>query len=131
MKPHWITEAEIVANRHTHIYIYSDDKTGKAALGQAEICAGRSHCFPIWTRIWPCQDMTAHSAMWNSVPLELAKDALKHGCFMSIELAILSYPEKKVVVFPKIGQGCANLQRYNPELLKFIQEFLATLPTNK
>ncbi len=130
MKPHWITEDEIIANKHTHIYIYGDDKTGKAFLGQGEVCAGKSNCFPIWTRIWPCQNLTAHSAMWNSLPLKLAAETIEHNCFKPIEEFLHTSPDHIVKVLPKIGQGCANLQKYNPELLKFIQEFLATLPTN-
>jgi hypothetical protein len=126
MNPNWITTQQILDTRGTHIYIYGDDKTGKAYLGQGEACAGYSNCYPIWTRVWPCRDLDAHSAMWNSYPLEMVKDILAEQCFKPI-LQRIKVDNPTVIILPKIGMGCAKLHKVNKPLLAFINEFLDTI----
>lgn len=122
-----ITRHTIQQTRLTHIYIYGDDKTGKAMRGQASVCWNELHCLPIWTRVWPCSDITNRASQWLSSPPEDVMRWLERDCFEPIRSAIRNNPDRTVVIFPKIGEGCSCLRSQNPIIYKFIQEFLDTL----
>lgn len=125
----WITEQEIQAKAQTHIFIYGDDRTQKAYRGQADTFHGYPNCFPVFTRLWPCSDSSNIASHWCSVPLDMAKETIDRMCFNPIRKRLIANPGLQVIIVPKIGEGCSRLKWNNPELYKWIQEFLDSIRT--
>jgi hypothetical protein len=119
-----IQRSEVRANKLTHLYIFSDDKTQKASRGMAETFEYMPHCFPIFTRLWCCADPRAQ---WTCIPLEDYELVLNRLCFEPIRLALKQFPNRTLIIVPKIGEGCSRLKYNAPKYFKVIQDFLDSI----
>lgn len=116
-----ISRQTILNTLNTHVYLYGDDAVGKAQKGQASVCAGISNCFPVPTKFRHCCE---DNSFFSDLTFELLARPLIDRAFENI---IKGQKGRKLVIFPKIGQGCAELPTRSPLAYAYIQTHIKTL----
>jgi len=110
--PRYITRAFIRENRFKLTFIFSDDLTKAAMLGQAAQCAGEGNCFPVPTKKRNCR---TESQYFRDAEFDLL---LRYY----IDRALAEVPTKlPVIPFPDIGCGEAELPKRAPKTLEYIR----------
>jgi len=115
----WITASEIRRSMNT-VYIYGGNLAGYGEGGQALVAfrfqkIGKS--FPIPTKITPERNLSAYFSDQDN-EIQAVKDSFK-------EIKKFIKQGKKIVFFPGIGEGRAELPKRSPIIHKMIQDFIA------
>jgi len=116
-----ISSSQITNTKDTHFYVYADDYTEKARLGQAEECNGHANACAIYTRKWCCADNSAQ--FYDDELLLFFKPLVDR----QIGKIMLAADKRKIVILPKIGQGCSQLNIKSPKCFAYLIEQLITL----
>lgn len=111
--PYWISRQFI--QKHKELtFIYGDDLTGRAYLGQAAHCFGETNCYAIPTKRRMC--MNERDAFFNDEGFELLWKPV-------IDIAISRIPRSSPIIpFPRIGQGDAQLPVRSPKTFRYLTE---------
>lgn len=122
-----ITRELILATRETHIYLYADDATRRAHLGQAEECSNCPSAFPITTKLFPCKDNMAYfnDAFFVRNTQLIEQDIINMKCVVAFRTG-LPFPIK-IVILPKIGRGCAEMHIRAPKTYAYLLEQLCNI----
>lgn len=120
-----IRRSTILETLNTHIYVYSDDLMGHSYKGQASVCAGISNCFPIPTKFRHCCE---DNSFFSDSQFELL---IKPLIDRAIEDIILKQKDRQLIILPKIGEGCSQLEKKSPLAFHYIQTHLKLLRENQ
>lgn len=102
------------------IFIYASDYHFNSVLGQAAFAKGEPNAFPVPTKMRICR--SAEDALFTDAKFDyLTKNAIDRA------LAKVPLDGRLIIPFPKIGLGCAKLQKNAPRTLKYIQQQLELL----
>lgn len=99
-------------------FVYGCNLYMPSHMGQSEVCEGLMNCFSVPTKFRNCK--SDNSAFFSDYQLDLIVP--------SILAAISLIPKHQpIILFPKIGMGCADLPNRAPKAFKFLTEELTKI----
>jgi hypothetical protein len=113
--PHRISRHYIASNQQW-IFVYSHDLAERGMLGQAFFAFAEPNTKPIYT----CRKLCP------SALNRYFQDACIDEFVEITEKAIVNIqePNKPIIPFPKIGEGCSRLQEYAPKCFSYLRKRL-------
>lgn len=110
-----ITRRFIQQNRDT-LFVFGDNVERRGFGGQAKEARGEFNAIGLPTKWRPNNDI---ESFFYEHQFEYIKSIILDTTFKRIEMEKCLY--KKIVFFPNIGRGLANLQNTAPKILEYIE----------
>lgn len=115
--PYRLTRGYIRTKTKELSFVYSDAVNNRSYLGQCEAAKGQPNCYVVYTKWNPCSN-DPPEAFFDDAEFEaLTKDIIDR-CIECINRGL------PIILFPKIAQGRAQLDKRAPRTYKYLMDKL-------
>lgn len=119
--PHYINKEFLELHKNDLYFVYAVTAIASIAAGQGTHAHYYEHCYGVPTKFRNCKSDGA--AFFHDSKFDLMIKPL-------IDRAIASIPrDKPIIVYPKIGRGCADLPNRAPLCYEYLMNELTLIAT--